>query len=194
MKSLDIEGPGRKRSTFQAPRLKTRLEDTEGRAKRRLLRMLPSKLPCTTLTRPFRRAKADRSISTALPKEAFSRPPSVSPTLSASSSVAIPGMEPWDAKATRNRPKILAIGRMARKFKAKFAYEMRARRPSEGVAFWTPSPEPVKGMQVVGHGLRRRKGCESDVEPKHKWLVDDSRWSISASIMNTGGCETMGST
>mmetsp|Transcript_7043 Transcript_7043/g.16715 ORF Transcript_7043/g.16715 Transcript_7043/m.16715 type:complete len:211 (-) Transcript_7043:108-740(-) len=80
--------------------------------KRRLLRMLPSKLPWTTLTRPLRSANTESNISTAFPKEAFKRPPSVSPTLSESSSV--------------RPPRILASGRMARKFRAKIAWSLHS--------------------------------------------------------------------
>mmetsp|Transcript_3228 Transcript_3228/g.9460 ORF Transcript_3228/g.9460 Transcript_3228/m.9460 type:complete len:293 (-) Transcript_3228:8-886(-) len=81
--------------------------------RRRLLRMLPRREPFTTSVRPSLSAKTERIISTALPNVAFSRPPMVSPTLMASSSVA--------------NPKTAARGRIARKLRAK----MTSARPSK---------------------------------------------------------------
>mmetsp|Transcript_25567 Transcript_25567/g.58113 ORF Transcript_25567/g.58113 Transcript_25567/m.58113 type:complete len:217 (-) Transcript_25567:92-742(-) len=72
----------------------------------KLLRMLPSRLPCTTSTRPSLNANTDRIISTAFPKVAFRRPPSVSPTAPASSSVAPPSIPARGRMATKFRPKM----------------------------------------------------------------------------------------
>mmetsp|Transcript_7089 Transcript_7089/g.17590 ORF Transcript_7089/g.17590 Transcript_7089/m.17590 type:complete len:220 (+) Transcript_7089:654-1313(+) len=102
------------------------------RTSNKLLKMLPSKLPCTTSTSPSLSANTDSIISTAFPKVAFSRPPITSPDAMASSSV--------------DQPKIFARGTMAKKFEKNI---------SAGPRFqWLP---PMPGM---AHSSSRLSGLQ----------------------------------
>mmetsp|Transcript_34500 Transcript_34500/g.64356 ORF Transcript_34500/g.64356 Transcript_34500/m.64356 type:complete len:247 (-) Transcript_34500:223-963(-) len=104
------------------------------RTRSRLLRMLPSKLPCTTSTRPSCSAKTAKINSTAFPKVAFRSPPSVSPTEAANSSVAL--------------PRTAARGRIAIKFNEKIVGSLHF-RCSEAMATGTTSSKMLSGFSKI---------------------------------------------
>mmetsp|Transcript_103046 Transcript_103046/g.230164 ORF Transcript_103046/g.230164 Transcript_103046/m.230164 type:complete len:310 (-) Transcript_103046:230-1159(-) len=145
------------------------------KTRRRLEMILPIKLPFTTSVRPSRKANTEIIISTAFPKVALRRPPSVCPTEHAKSSVAL--------------PRSFARGTIAKKLKEKVATSPQPRLDADN-----PKGRKTRKM-FIGSAkniwARTLLSCSGRNQGSGVALSASSPATTGTSPLTNGGCLLM---